>query len=280
MNTDYTIVQSQPNNTPQPYDFGNSQKMGVESYLTTQEIIIMGEMRVRAQTEGLCVPDEMLVMALMARKFEIPRSLILLKNLITWRREHAADLILDDVIIKEMKTGKVVAPPGARDRTGAQLIYFVPRNHNPKDSSPHDVFRMVYYLICKLLSDIQTQRSGFFILVDLLGAGWHNCDLKLPRLFVKNMQNRFPGRLHLVLIVHPPKVFKTMFSLVKPFIPDKYLGKINVLEATELLQYVEPHNLLPEYGGTMYFNQLEFVHLVIAQHQQDQVNFISGVPNQ
>jgi len=252
-----------PTSTP----MSGSGMVRVQDYLNPHEIQALDVMRQRALQEGINVPDEKLVESLMARKFEVDRAILLLKNQLEWQWEHASELVLDDIILKEMATCKVMTP-NARGKAGAQIIYFIPRFYDPRESNPLSVFRMTYYMINRLVSDIQTQRNGFLIIVDLMGTGWRNCDLKLPGMFVKMMQNRFSGRLHLVLILYPPKLFRMMFGMVRPFIPEKYLCKIRVVTPTELFQYVDPSNLLPDYGGTMAFNQNDYINMIMAENQQ------------
>jgi len=242
----------------------------VAEYLSPEEIQALNIMRQQMQNDGFNLPDERLVQALMARKFEVDRAVLLLKNQLEWKQAHASDLILDEKIMKELRTCKVLAPPNSRDKTGAQIIYFCPRFHQPHESTPYDVFRMVYYLIDHLVEDITTQRSGFMIIVDLRGAAWRNFESKLPQVFVKNMQNRFPGRLHLILILHPPKIFRVMYSMVKPFVPDKYLAKIQVVELVNLPEYINHNNLLQDYGGTLAFDQSSFINMLVTQEQQKQ----------
>lgn len=240
----------------------------IVAYLSPEEIQALNVMRQEMQQSGYNLPDAKLVQALMARKFEVDRAVSLLKNQLTWKQEHVNDLVLDEKLVKELRTCKVLTPPNSRDRIGAQVVYFSPRFHHPHESTPYDVFRMAYYLIDRLVEDITTQRFGFLIIVDLRGAGWRNFDSKLPQVFVRNMQNRFPGRLHLILILHPPKIFKLMYSMVKPFVPEKYLCKINVVELQHLPTYIDPSNLLQEYGGTLPFNPSSFIDTLISEAQQ------------
>jgi len=242
----------------------------VTEYLSAEEIQALNTMRQEMQKYGYNLPDEKLVQALMARKFEVDRAVSLVTNQLEWKQAHANDLVLDERIVKELRTCKVLAPPNSRDRLGAQIVYFSPRYHQPHESTPYDVFRMVYYLIDHLVEDITTQRFGFTIIVDLRGAGWRNFESKLPQVFVKNMQNRFPGRLHTILILNPPKLFKVMYSMVKPFVPDKYLCKISVVDSQQVLQFVEPNNLLQEHGGTMAFDQASFINTLVTKESQQQ----------
>jgi len=249
----------------------NTQQMNAPEYLSPDEIQALNSMSQEMQRYGSNLPDEKLVQALMARKFEVDRAVSLVKNQLDWKQAHANDLVLDERIVKELRTCKVLAPPNARDKIGAQIVYFSPRFHQPHDSTPYDVFRMVYYLIDHLVEDITTQRFGFTIIVDLRGAGWRNFESKLPQVFVKNMQNRFPGRLHTILILNPPKLFKMMYSMVKPFVPDKYLSKINVVDLQQLQQFVDPNNLLPEYGGAMDFDQASFINMLVTKDTQQKL---------
>lgn len=58
--------------------------------------------------------------------------------------------------------------------------------------------------------------------------------------------------------------------MVKPFVPDKYLCKINVVELEHLPQYIDPSNLLPDYGGTLSFDQSAFIDMLVSQQNQAQ----------
>lgn len=262
------IAQEYPRQTYTATGLSNQQHQVVplSQYLTNDEIRAVGELRDVLRQEGYTdVPDDKIVAALMARKFEVPRGLVLLKNQLQWRKEHAHELIFDSGVMQELSAGKLITPP-ARALSGAQIVYFLPRFHNTNLSSPNDVFRMAYMLIERLLPSIETQRYGFLIIVDLAGVGYKNFDRKLPRVFVNQMQNRFPARLAQVLIVNPPRVFKMMYSAAAPFIPTKYLDKIRVTDIPSLRSYVSPDQLLVEYGGSMHFDREPLVRSVMEEY--------------
>jgi len=238
----------------------------IYSHLTPDELQSLDVLRQWAHAEGLNVPDPVLVHFLMARKFEPDRALSLLKNHLCWKRDHESFFLIDQIVIQELETCKILVPP-ARDKAGAQIIYFRPALHKPKESPALHLFKMCFFLLQRCLQDIVTQRNGFLVINDLRGAGWSNFDHKVPKLFVNMLQNRFPGRLHQVLHLSPPKVFKVMLGIVRPFVPEKYQCKMVVINMQDLSNYVDHDQLLEEYGGSMQFNQQEFIQRLIRESQ-------------
>lgn len=236
------------------------------SHLSPDEIQSLNVLRDWTHVEGLNAPDNVLVYFLMARKFEPDRALSLLKNHLSWRRDHESFFRIDQTVVQEMETSKILVPPG-RDKTGAQIIYFRPSLHKPKESPPLHLFKMAFFLLQRCLQDIHTQRNGFLVINDLRGAGWSNFDRKVPKLFVNMLQNRFPGRLHQVLHLCPPKVFKVMLSIIRPFVPEKYQGKMMVINMQDLPNFIEQEQLLVEYGGDMLFNQQDFIQSLLRESQ-------------
>lgn len=58
----------------------------VTEYLSPEEIQALNTLRVEMQKYGLNLSDEKLVQALMARKFEVDRAVLLVRNQLEWKQ--------------------------------------------------------------------------------------------------------------------------------------------------------------------------------------------------
>jgi len=232
--------------------------------LSDNEKQSLDQLKGRVQQEALGdFTDVLLVQFLMARKFEVERAITLLKNNLAWRKEHQLDeqMKVDDVM-KELSTLKMIMMPNAHDVAGAQLIFFRPRMHFPRESLPADVLKMAVFLLQNAIQRVETQRNGFVFIIDGTNAGWHNFDLRLPRFVLDMLQSRFPGRLRKFLILNPPWFFRIVFKLVRPFMSEKFASKLHLLHGKEqLLEHIDKNCLIEEYGGTLPFDKDQYLQM-------------------
>ena len=65
------------------------------------------------------------------------------------------------------------------------------------------------------------------------------------------MEDHFPGRLKKILIVNPPRLFGTVFGVIKGVLPASVRDGIEIIyDMKDLQKYVSPEYLPKEYGGT------------------------------
>jgi tyrosine-protein phosphatase non-receptor type 9 len=240
--------------------------------LTHEEQAAVATLREIIVNDGNLAPmitEEMVVQALMARKFEVPRALDLLTNSVKWRREHGIGLFLPltQSIVKELKTKKIIIPPQSRDKEDSQVVYYKPGLSRKYPVSPNDFCLSVYYLLQRFVRDPLTQRKGFLFICDLRDTKVSQVDRKLVRAILEMLSNKFPARLKKIILLEPPSFFNFAFRIIRPLIPSKYLDKLAVARIGELPGIVDTRLLLLEFGGTLMFDASAFIDSLWATEQ-------------
>jgi len=238
----------------------------------------------RVVSEGLKdrVTEQMIIQFLMARKFEVDRAMTLLYSHLQWKATN--NIVGDNVpltpsILRELESGRVIVPPLSRDLAGAQVIFFKPALLTASTASnPTDFCVAIYYMLQRCIADLRTQRLGFLFVCDLRGTKMTQVDTKPIRAILDMLQNKFPGRLRKVLLLEPPKFFRMAFRLVKPFISQKYLDKMTVMELRDITKYVSPSALPAEYGGSMPFDQRACIAQLQMENQKTAAPVVSSIP--
>jgi len=218
------------------------------------------------------INEQMVVQALMARKFEEPRAFELLTNSVKWRKEHGIKLFLplSEEIATELKTEKVVIPPLSRDKEGSQVVYYKPGLSKQYPVSPQTFCLSAYYLLQLSIRDQLTQRRGFLFICDLRGTKLSQVDRKLVRAILGMLSNKFPARLKKVLLLEPPSFFNFAFRILRPVIPSKYLEKIATAKLDDLPGYIDTDRLLVDFGGTLQFDPGEYIDSLFRQQQEEE----------
>ncbi len=149
------------------------------------------------------------------------------KEAIAWRREFGVEAIRDcltengdkelaSMLKFENATGKTYARGYTRD--GRAILYLKPGLENSKnedDNMKHLVYNIERAIAC-------TEKNGkekYVILIDYEGWSISTApSLSTSRMTLKILQHHYPERLFRSYILNPPFVFRTFWSLVKPFI--------------------------------------------------------------
>jgi len=225
--------------------------------------------RVRKDPRLPSLSDDMLVPFMMARKFDEDRAYELLKNSLKWRDDRDIGLFLpmNPAIVSELKTKKILIPPQSRDKEGSQVVYYRPGLARKHGTKSEDFCLSVFFLLQKCIRDPLTQRRGFLFICDLRGTKLLQVDRKLVKSTVDMLSNKFPARLKKVLLLEPPSFFNIAFRIIRPLIPSKYMEKLAPARLAELQDYVDACKLLPDYGGTLPFDQSTYVDELWAEEQ-------------
>jgi hypothetical protein len=244
-----------------------------DDVLTHEEQAVVDRLRERIRKDdnlSSAVSDEMVVQFLMARKFEEDRAYELLLNSLRWRRERGIgkNQPMTAIISKELKAKRILTPPLSRDKEGSQVVYYRPGMAKKHTVKPHDFCLSVYYLLQQCIHDPRTQRQGFLFVCDLRNTKLFQLDRKLIKSILDMLSNKFPARLKKVLLLEPPGFFNIAFRIIRSLIPSKYVEKLAIARFADLPMYVDADKLLPEYGGTLQFDQNVMVDVLYSQESQ------------
>lgn len=182
------------------------------------------------------MPDEnMPLRHFRAEKGNVKDAIKKIKEAIAWRREFGVEAIRDcftetgdkelaSVIKFENTTGKVYARGYTRE--GRAILYLKPGLENSKnedDNMKHLVYNIERAIAC-------TEKNGkekYVILINYEGWSISKApSLSASRQTLKILQHHYPERLYRSYILNPPMVFRTFWSLIKPFIDPNTKEKI------------------------------------------------------
>lgn len=145
----------------------------------------------------------------------------------------------------------IVAPEGATDAFGRQLVYVRPRFLNWKEVTTREALECVWYRIDRVLA---TNTRGLIHVGNLKGFSLTNFNKDFVRAIVKSVFGAMPVRVFALRVCNTPFAFKMAFAFVYPFLPDKINRRVMILGSdyegplAELL----PRESVPEaLGGSL-----------------------------
>ncbi|TKS80397.1 Alpha-tocopherol transfer protein [Collichthys lucidus] len=200
--------------------------------------------------------DGFLIKFLRARDFDVELSLKLLLNYQRWRREspEISTCLSPSSVLGLLNTSYHTVLP-QRDHTGSRVLIYRIAQWNPKDWSAFQVFR-VSLMTSEIISmETETQRRGLKAIFDL--QGWtlgHALQItpSLARKISSVLSDSFPLKVRGIHLVNEPMFFRPVFSMIRPFLPDKIKQRIHMHGADfqeTLSDFFSLHVLPPEYGG-------------------------------
>ena len=167
--------------------------------------------------------------------------------------------------------GLVRYTPGGlfgEDREGRPIFWTPAGAMDPKGifrcatAAQHVQFRLWQAAAMVRATRVQSKRLGRYVgnttmVFDMAGTSMRQLHMGWLRTFNKTnvmVQRLFPELTQRILIINPPAVFRVGFRLVKPFLNERVLAKIQVLhgDPLEVLEpFVDRANILSIYGGKL-----------------------------
>ncbi|EFX85496.1 hypothetical protein DAPPUDRAFT_300430 [Daphnia pulex] len=216
--------------------------------------------------------DEYLLTWLVARNFDVAQSEKMLRRSLEWREENSIDGILHQwkppKVLLEYYPMKVVGHDkcynplwikgfGQADWRG--LLHSV---------NKRDFLRYVCYIAeqgseefrkCSQLAQRPITSSTFIIDMEELSMKQiaHRPLRDIGLEAIKVLEANYPEVIRKVFIINAPKLFTMVFSIVKPFLHQMTLDKINIFGfdkkewSAALLKEIDAEQLPAQYGGTL-----------------------------
>lgn len=164
-----------------------------------------------------------------------------------WRDKFDVDSLREDDIdiIKEHEIGRVIMPE-QKDTHGRPVILIEVRLHNP---ATRDMNSLTKYTILslELLSSKCDENiiDNFCIIFDLKGFSLSNMDYTYVKKLIWILQNCYPERLGVCLIINSPWVFYGCWSIIKLWINEVTASKIIFIRNEEDISDFIDINKLP-----------------------------------
>ncbi|KAL5717670.1 hypothetical protein ACHQM5_010646 [Ranunculus cassubicifolius] len=208
----------------------------------------------RLYTGSSFIDDLTLIRFLRARNLNVEKASQLLLKYLKWRQEFVPKgFISESEILNDLAQRKFFQQ--GTDREGRPIGIVFGAKHFPKKGGLDEFKRCVVYFLDKLCSKMQRGQDRFFIIVDLQGWGYSNCDIRGYLGALSILQDCYPERLGKLLLVNVPYIFMAAWKLVYPFIDNNTRTKISFVEKSKLtsilLEDIDESQLPENYGGKL-----------------------------
>lgn len=165
-----------------------------------------------------------------------------------WRREYKPDLIVPDSVKREGETGKHII--SGFDKCGRPVLYLRPGRENT-EANPQQIRFLVFDLeraidFCPANQDKITWVIDYH---NATNASQPNFSTQLKVLSI--LQNHYPERLGLAIVVNVPFILKTFFTAISPFLDPVTRTKLQMLRSPDRVKEWIPEEMLDhDFGGT------------------------------
>lgn len=205
--------------------------------ITDHEMRDMATMLTNLTEEEIAsFPDDHLPLRhLRAEKGDITKAVTKLKAALQWRKEFGVEEIVQSccgnppnamspIIQKENETSKLYVR--GYDKDGRALLYMRPAKENTQDAI-NNMRHLVWNLEKAIACSAKNGRSKICIVIDYDEFQLrHAPPMSTSRYTLDILQKHYPERMHKAYICNPPFVFRTFWSLIRPFIDPTTKEKI------------------------------------------------------
>jgi hypothetical protein len=187
---------------------------------------------------------------LRARKFKVDKTLEMIKKYLEWRETNqfytktAADC-------KDVTWTKAFVYMG-KDKENHHTFVVFPAKHIPSSLDYKQVEIMAVLILDNFFEQMDKTQEQINLLFCYDNWGLSCVDRTIDSMFMSIGQDYFPERLHRAFLVNPPWFFSTIWTILKPFLDQKTVEKINFLGddyKEVLLQHYDEDQLLEVFGG-------------------------------
>ncbi|RLM61931.1 hypothetical protein C2845_PM14G14110 [Panicum miliaceum] len=194
-------------------------------------------------------------MFLRARDHNVDKAAAMLLKYLKWRREVAPDgFVPEERVRRELAQDK--AWMGGVDRSGRPILVGFIARHYSADRDMAEFKSFVAYFFDKICARIPRGQEKFLAIINLKGWGYANCDVRAYIAAIEIMQNYYPERLGMALMINVPYIFmKVWKTMIYPFIDTNTRDKFVFVDDKSLHETLRreiDETQLPEFlGGKM-----------------------------
>lgn len=190
--------------------------------------------------------------ALYARKGDVERAMLLVKNYVDWRVRVGADKATPEntpSLYEQLKSGFMVSA-GTRDVTGRAVVFLRLRLHNPdKYSALHTVQLAAFVLEWTMRTYPYALTHGVVFFQDMQKVKLRNFDFRVPGEMRNAFAQTLPVRVASMNVVNPPAFMRIIFAVVSPLMSQKLKTRTRlVATANERAKHIDADQMLQDYG--------------------------------
>ncbi|KAJ3068994.1 hypothetical protein HDU98_007920 [Podochytrium sp. JEL0797] len=194
---------------------------------------------------------------LIDKKWDLEGAAEKLRETLCWRNEFKPESILPEHVSAEAQTGKGFI--SGFDATGRPLLFIVPRKDVAKDADA--ALRFLVFSIEKCISLMPRGIEKMTVVADYHGVGLFNSTpMAVALKYLHVLQNHFPERLGILIVLNPTVFLNGLFSVLKPVMDPVTAAKIRLIHVEKkiednvaLHEIVAADQLPIEFGGNFAF---------------------------
>jgi len=145
--------------------------------------------------------------------------------------------------------------PGARDKFGRSIRFHRSKNGVPNVNgfTVENLTKYVTWInyVGMFNDGIDGIRNGICMVTDMEGYGWKNFDADFQKQTATLFTENFPLLMRKILTLNPPGIFTALVKIMKTIMKHKIFERYEVLQVKDFGKFIEPDNLLAEYGGNV-----------------------------
>ena len=197
-------------------------------------------------TDNFLQEDATFQRFLRARDMDVGKATEMLKSCLTWRRSYKPHLVTA-VDIKDILSLGTVFVSGTC-RNGRPVLYMTPGAQNPYSAATR--VQLMVFLMEQTMNDGHEKLTWIFDFSQMGKRAKDEESSKTRQEVIKILQEYYPERLGLLLLVNTPWYFRVIATLVWPFIDKRTRAKIRTdVKLNELVHFVAEDELLVSLGG-------------------------------
>ncbi|CAD8185050.1 unnamed protein product [Paramecium octaurelia] len=179
---------------------------------------------------------------------------------VEWRKQYKADDIKIEEIKKELDMNKTFW--NGQDKLGNPCLVIKARRHFPGQSDPDTLIRYMLYMIDVGIERAEQVGTGKITVIwDREGVSTKNFDssmFKIIKRMITLVQDNYAERLHQAYILYPNFLYKTVMTIVKPFLSERTKQKIILCnEYKDLYPYFGENFIISDGIGDEQIQQLQ-----------------------
>eukprot|EP01147_Barroeca_monosierra_P006975 gene6975-9578_t len=202
-------------------------------YAVSQEMISQLQQRVieshpeLAKEQRSFLSSSTLSRYIIAREGNIDKAFDMIVASLNWRHEWHPEKISAHEVREDISMCKMYIQ--GHDKVGRPVVIFKPANDRDGVGSILTKVRFYVWVLERAIQSMPEDVSQMVWIVDLRGYRVGPSDLKrvkLARALLETLQNQYPERVAKLILVKPPWYFRVLLAVVKPFVSQRTLNKL------------------------------------------------------
>ncbi|KAK3915935.1 Motile sperm domain-containing protein 2 [Frankliniella fusca] len=190
--------------------------------------------------------DDWLRRFLLHNDNDIKETLNMMWETVKWRKAFGTnDINEQNVKLEYLEDGSMFSH--SRDIDGKSLFILKCKKHIKGQRDMDELKRCLVYWFERL--ERQDKGDMITLFFDMADTGLSNMDMDYTKYLISLFKLYYPFFLNYILIFEMPWILNAAFKVIKSWLPEKAVKKINFVSKSNLKNFVDPKNALSCWGG-------------------------------